>query len=74
MLMLFQGIMGARKWVESCHKLTTLFWPSYSQHSWKGPSHESEYLKKFEIQIKEVRIEIYIVLRRNIRKFACFRF
>ncbi|KAF4526158.1 hypothetical protein B566_EDAN008194, partial [Ephemera danica] len=52
---LLQAISCANKWTDSCNKLTTLFWPSVSSHAWKGPAHEPQYLKKFELQLKEVK-------------------
>ncbi|KAI5737300.1 hypothetical protein M8J76_012015 [Diaphorina citri] len=52
----------SEKWLETCSKLTTYFWPNYPGHMWSGPPAHLEYLQAFATRLKQI-VQVRVVHR-----------
>ncbi|XP_071452948.1 cytoplasmic dynein 2 heavy chain 1 [Hetaerina americana] len=49
-----QAIGVCDKWVEACQNLTTLFWPNYKFHPWRGSCCIPVFLVKLKTRLQEI--------------------
>ncbi|XP_046395709.1 cytoplasmic dynein 2 heavy chain 1 [Ischnura elegans] len=49
-----QAISVCDKWIEGCQNLTTLFWPNYKFHPWRGGSFTPTFLVKLKTRLQEI--------------------
>ncbi|GLH06947.1 Cytoplasmic dynein 2 heavy chain 1, partial [Gryllus bimaculatus] len=49
-----QGINIGEKWIHTCERLTSLFWPNYTPHPWEGPPYSPVYVKNFVNRLQEI--------------------
>uniref|UniRef100_A0A8D8QIW2 Cytoplasmic dynein 2 heavy chain 1 n=2 Tax=Cacopsylla melanoneura TaxID=428564 RepID=A0A8D8QIW2_9HEMI len=50
------------KWLETCSKLTTYFWPNYPGHMWSGPPAHLQYVQDFTVRLKQI-VQVRVVHR-----------
>ncbi|XP_051159645.1 cytoplasmic dynein 2 heavy chain 1 [Leptopilina boulardi] len=48
------GASACEKWITVSERLTTLFWPHYSLHPWKGPAFTPKKCSKLGNRLKEI--------------------
>ncbi|KAJ9584167.1 hypothetical protein L9F63_021464, partial [Diploptera punctata] len=51
---LSQAIHICEKWKITCERLTSLFWPNYSSHPWKGKPFIPNHIRDFSSRLQEV--------------------
>ena len=49
-----QGINLCEKWIDVCQKLTSLLWPNYSPHPWKGGPYAPDHAANVQRRLREV--------------------
>ncbi len=49
-----QGINLCEKWIDICQKLTSIFWPNFSPHPWKGGPYVPDHAQHVQRRLKEV--------------------
>ncbi|KAK3929891.1 Cytoplasmic dynein 2 heavy chain 1 [Frankliniella fusca] len=53
-----QSVAACERWIDTCKKLTSLFWPNHSLHAWKGnpfvPQHIQAFSKRL-VEVQEIR-------------------
>ncbi|PSN45387.1 Cytoplasmic dynein 2 heavy chain 1 [Blattella germanica] len=52
---LTQAIHACEKWKITCERLTSLFWPNYTSHPWKGKPFIPSHIQNFCRRLEEVR-------------------
>ncbi|XP_034239710.1 cytoplasmic dynein 2 heavy chain 1 [Thrips palmi] len=52
---LSQSVAVCEKWIDTCQKLTTLFWPNHSLHAWSGKPYVPKHIQSFSKRLSEVK-------------------
>ncbi|KAE8745286.1 hypothetical protein FOCC_FOCC007971 [Frankliniella occidentalis] len=50
-----QSVAACEKWIDTCKKLTSLFWPNYSLHAWSGNPYIPQHIQAFSKRLVEVQ-------------------
>ncbi|KAG8276877.1 Cytoplasmic dynein 2 heavy chain 1 [Homalodisca vitripennis] len=45
---------SCNKWIQTCERLTTLFWPNYSLHRWSGLPYRPVHISRFYMRLEEI--------------------